>query len=69
MIDAVTVAHELEHARAIRLAAEAACSDVEELLCEMQHGQEVWLRLALTEGADDLHLVVDAPPAGPPALH
>ena len=63
MIDAMTVAHELEQARLIRRAAEAACSDVEELLCEMQRGPAIWRRLALTEGADDLHLMVPPPPA------
>jgi hypothetical protein len=62
MIDAMMVAHELEQARSIRLAAEAACSDVEELLGEMQRGPAVWQRLALTEGADELRLVVEAPP-------
>lgn len=65
MIDATTVAHELENTRVIRLAAEAACSDVEELLGEMQRGPAIWHRLALTEGADDLRLVVEAPPAVP----
>jgi len=69
MIHAMTVAHELEHARAIRLAAEAACSDVEELLDEMQHGPAVWQRLTMAEGADDYHLVVEAPPAAPGPLH
>ena len=63
MIDAMTVAHELEHARAIRMAAEAACSDVEELLGEMQRGPAIWHRLALTEGADELRLFVEAPRA------
>jgi hypothetical protein len=63
MIDAMTVTHELEHARAIRLAAEAAYSDVEELLDEMQRGPAVWRRLALTEGADELRLFVEVPPA------
>jgi hypothetical protein len=70
MIDAMTVAHELEHARTIRLAAEAACSDVEELLDEMQRSPAVWQRLALTEGADELRLfaevLVEVPPAPPP---
>ncbi len=61
MIDAVTVAHELQQARAIRLAAEAAVSDVEELLGEMQRGATVWRRLALTEGAEELRLFVEAP--------
>jgi hypothetical protein len=65
MIDAMTVAQELEQARLIREAAEAACSDVEELLCEMQRGPAIWHRLALTEGSDNLHLVVEMPP--PPA--
>jgi hypothetical protein len=68
MIDAMTVAHELAQARSIRLAAEAACSDVEELLWEMQRGPAIWQRLALTEGADELRLLVEAPPAHmPPA--
>jgi hypothetical protein len=62
MIDAMTVAHELKVARSIRRATEAACSDVEELLGEMQRGPAIWHRLALTEGADDLRLVVGAPP-------
>lgn len=66
MIDAMTVAQELEQARSIRRAAEAACTDVEELLCEMQRGPAVWHRLALTEGADDPHLIVEMPP---PAAH
>ncbi|MEJ2623445.1 MAG: hypothetical protein P8Z80_02560 [Pseudolabrys sp.] len=65
MIDAMTVAHELQQARTIRLAAEAACSDVEELLGEMQRGPAVWQRLALTEGGDELQLIVEAPPAPP----
>lgn len=69
MIDAVTVAHELEQARAIRLAAEAACSDVEELLWEMQRGPAIWQRLALTEGAEDPRLVVEAQRAAPAHLH
>ena len=63
MIDAVTVAHELEQARACRMAAEAAYSDVEDLLSEMQRGPTIWQRLALTEGADELRLVVEVPPA------
>jgi len=67
MIDAMTVAHELQQARTIRLAAEAACSDVEELLGEMQRGPAVWQRLALTEGGDELRLVVETQPV-PPAL-
>jgi hypothetical protein len=50
MIDAMTVTHELEHARACRLAAEAACCDLEELLWEMQRGTAIWRRLALIEG-------------------
>ena len=66
MIDAMTVAQELEQARSIRLAAEAACSDVEELLWEMQRGPAIWQRLALTEGADELRLIVEAPPAAVP---
>ncbi len=68
MIDAMTVAHELEQARACRMAAEAACSDVEELLGEMQRSPAIWQRLALTEGADELRLVVEVPavPATPP---
>ena len=61
MIDAMTVAHELEQARSIRLAAEAACCDVEELLDEMQRGPTIWQRLALTEGADELRLFVEVP--------
>ena len=65
MIDAMTVAHELQQARTIRLAAEAACSDVEELLGEMQRGPAVWQRLALTEGGDELRLIVEAPPVPP----
>jgi len=69
MIDAMMVAHELEQARSIRLAAEAACNDVEELLDEMQHGPAIWRRLALTEGADDLHLVVEAQSVAPAPLH
>jgi len=63
MIDAMTVAHELEQARSIRLAAEAAYCDVEELLDEMQRGPTIWQRLALTEGADELRLFVEAPRA------
>lgn len=69
MIDAMTVARELEQARSTRLAAEAACNDVEELLGEMQRGPAIWQRLALTEGADELRLIVDAPPAAPGQLH
>jgi hypothetical protein len=65
MIDAMTVAHELAVARSIRRAAEAACSDVEALLGEMQRGPAIWHRLALTEGADDLRLVVEVPSAAP----
>lgn len=65
MIDAMTVAHELQQARTIRLAAEAACSDVEELLGEMQRGPAVWQRLSLTEGGDELRLIVEAPPVPP----
>jgi hypothetical protein len=61
MIDAMTVAQELAHARSIRLAAEAACSDVEELLGEMQRGSAVWRRLALAEGGDEVRLLVEAP--------
>ena len=73
MIDAMTVAHELEQARACRMAAEAAYSDVEELLWEMQRSPAIWQRLALTEGAEELRLVVEAapvhvPPAAPMAL-
>ncbi len=68
MIDAMTVARELQQARLIRQAAEAACSDVEELLWEMQRGSAIWHRLALTEGADDLHLTVEAQPSRPMAL-
>lgn len=64
MIDAMTVAQELEQARSIRLAAEAACSDVEELLGEMQQGPTVWQRLTMAEGADDeLRLIVELPMA------
>ena len=61
MIDTVMFAQELEQARAIRLAAEAACHDVEELLGEMQRGPTIWQRLTMAEGADELHLVVEAP--------
>ena len=67
MIDAMTVAHELEHARSIRLAAEAACSDVEELLWEMQRGPAIWHRLALTEGAEELRLFVETSVAAAPS--
>lgn len=61
MIDAMTVAHELEQARACRMAAEAACSDVEELLGEMQRSPMIWQRLTMAEGCDELRLIVETP--------
>jgi hypothetical protein len=37
MIDAKAVAEELKHARQVRMEAEAANSDVEEMIWEVQH--------------------------------
>ena len=50
MIDIQALAMELQQARAARLAAEAASSDVEELLWEVQQGPRMWRRLALVDG-------------------
>ena len=49
MIDVQALRNELEQARAARLAAEAASSEVEELLWEVQQGPRIWRRLALVE--------------------
>ena len=44
MIDVQALRNELEQARAARLAAEAASSEVEELLWEVQQGPRMWRR-------------------------
>ena len=49
MIDEQALRNELEQARSARLAAEAASSEVEELLWEVQQGPRMWRRLALVE--------------------
>ena len=49
MIDIQALRDELNQARAARLAAEAASSEVEELLWEVQQGPRMWRRLALVE--------------------
>ena len=49
MIDVQALRNELEQARSARLAAEAASSEVEELLWEVQQGPRMWRRLALVE--------------------
>jgi len=53
MIDSKAVASELKHARAVRLRAEAAWCEVEELLWEVQHSPRYWRRLALVDIEDD----------------
>jgi hypothetical protein len=49
MIDIQALRSELNQARAARLAAEAASSEVEELLWEVQQGPRMWRRLALAD--------------------
>ena len=55
MIDTQALAMELQQARAARLAAEEASSDVEELLWEVRQGPRMWRRLALAEMATETH--------------
>ena len=40
MIDAKAVAEELHHARQVRMAAEAANTDIEEMIWEVQHAHK-----------------------------
>ena len=46
MIDASMIANELQHARSVRLAAEPACCDVEEMLWDIERSRQLWQRLA-----------------------
>ena len=46
MINAGMVEQELQQARAIRVAAEAACCDVEEMLEDIERSRPFWQRLA-----------------------
>jgi hypothetical protein len=51
MIDATTVTNELQQARMARIAAEAACCDIEEMLWDMQRSRRLWHRLPQTDAA------------------
>jgi hypothetical protein len=51
MIDASMVVQELRQARAVRMAAEEACCDIEEMLWDIERSRHLWRRLVRTNAA------------------